>query len=446
MYEARLLFKHGALGAWDKLVMAFDDEPDPQWSERVQNTWRLNREAFAVLLAESTADAGQLRCHLEMVEALFPMTGELPVRIQGARHVANTARGRAVACLLAGDWLDALRKVHTGAHSAEAGGAGTAVTLLDLGVRIARDAGLLTLAEAWTDRALVLASRAGPTSEGRLLTSLLTSGTLSAARQADLLPRALDLAPQIRDFQLSCDLQAAAGVAGAPEPARSALRRRLRRHGYERFCAGRALARMERALCNGVAAADATHAAMDYASRYGGFALRAELWLDLATAGRLAGQADLVEEALAQAARALAEVDEALHPAELRATLAREQGAHHQGRGEVELADRALWAEVERLRDRGARNLAQMALVAACRFGGPRRAEAGQAALELALEIGLPALEADALLEQAALAAEAGNPEPYALDRARWWIERVGSRADRRRLDEVLAMHSPARG
>lgn len=421
-------------------------QPPPGLDQSGRAAWRFNQSAHLASAAINTADLATARRAIDQLWPAFSELNDESRAFQEARARKQLAVQTVQASLIASDWLDALREVHTGASVSQAGGAGTTYELLDLGLRVARDAGLLTLAEAWTDRALLLAQRAGPTAEARLLTSLLTSGTLSAARQADLVPRALDLAPQIRDFQLSCDLQAAAGVAGAPEPARSALRRRLRRHGYERFCAGRALARMERALCNGVAAADATHAAMDYASKYGGFALRAELWLDLATAGRLAGQPDLVEEALAQAARALAEVDEALHPAELRATLAREQGARHQGRGEGELADRALWTEVERLRDRGARSLAQRALVDACRFGGPRRAEAGQAALELALEIGLPALEADALLEQAALAAEAGNPDSYALDRARWWIERIGSRADRRRLHEVLAMHSPARG
>ena len=56
-----------------------------------------------------------------------------------------------------------------------------------------------------------------------------------------------------------------------------------------------------------------------------------------------------------------------------------------------------------------------------------------QRAVELAVELGLPALEADALLELAT----SDPSDHHALDRAAWWIDRIGTRTARRRLAQV---------
>jgi hypothetical protein len=337
--------------------------------------------------------------------------------------------------LLQGDWLPALRALHAAAPQSP-----SQPGLFSASVHIERadlacQAGLVGVARRCLRRGYQNTQPLGLTARVDFLARALRA---FAGRPSRLLPlawlreaQALHSSVHVRAILIP--LLAALGLVGHASLARQRLSTLARRNDYDGHRAALGLARLELDLHKPRAACAAAHRALVFAQKHGGYALIAEVWLLLATAARACADSALQDEATQAAEAQLLRVEPRLRPPKLRLDLARERAALLQAQGQGAKAD-ALFAPLRaEFHERGLKMIAHETLLAAARFGGPGRVEAAEAAIRLAWEVGLPILEARALLERAALP----DPPPNALEKARWWIEQIGERAELTRLAEV---------
>jgi hypothetical protein len=402
----------------------------------------VNRGVLLSVLGSALDSPVQIELGLGELKRSFPLMNPASRHLYASRMAATSARTQSEAQRLRGDWLPALESLAQAGNAAAQTGAGPTALLLIDGAKLAWMAGLPGLGALWLKRAIVQGQTTGMGLQAAVLRDALRLAP--GPIDPEWVSTARALIPQLLEAGQQCDLWAAVGLADDPSLARRELQHRRARHGYDGFVAARALCRMELALGEGRQAAANARSAMTYADKHGGYALRAQLWADAATGYRMAREWGAAADAVTEAQRILTTAPVDLHPASLLVQLSREQAALCTQRGALDEAAAVFAPARSILQARGVRLLEIELLVAATRFGGGSRASFGQQALELAIEIGLPALEADVLLELAALSTEQGAVDTYALERATWWIERIGDRAARRRLAEVQASLLPS--
>ncbi len=433
--RTRRLGSLGNLGHLDRLAKELESDVELSPSSGRDSAHRVNRALRRLQLTQELGDFDAVNRWLEDGEREAAARPDFEA--ESARLHIMFKMAEADRLHQQGHWLDALQVVHRAAHLSGESGTSELLALLRQGANIACTAGLSELGRNWSTETLRLSRSGGPILKAQSLTVALSDPADPSA--ANHLAAARALLSQLHDRSAECDLLCALGLNSDAE-AEARLHSLARRHGYDGYLASRALFDLYSESNEGAQAAVAARGALPYAEKHGGFALKAEIHLDIALGCRQAGDEAGQAAALAAADRELATVSTTLHPYKLLCNRAGIAASLAQGRGDLAQAEEVFRTILRYLRERGLRLAELETLVGACRFGGIARRGFGEEASLMAIELGLPLFEARATLELCALSAEEGRPDLAGFNGARSWLEQIGSRSDRRRLAEVQAM------